>query len=212
MAATIACGRGAVLSHRSAAELWGLLDPRPGPVDVSIPGRGGRVARRGIRLHRPVSLTRAETTRRDGIAVTRPSRTLADLRARAPGPLYRRALRQGELLGLPLGRVDLDTDHTRSELERRFLALCRRGGRPAPEVNARLGDHTVDFLWRVQQLVVETDGYRYHRGSVAFETDRARDNELASLGYQVLRFTYAAVLDRPQATVSLVRSRLRGAG
>jgi hypothetical protein len=107
-----------------------------------------------------VSLTRAETTDRDQIAVTRPSRTLADLRARAPDQLYRRALRQAEFLGLHLG-VESDADHTRSELERR--------------------------------------------------ADRARDNELVSLGYQLLRFTYAAVLDRPRATVSLVSSRLRRA-
>ncbi|HEX6602004.1 MAG TPA: DUF559 domain-containing protein, partial [Solirubrobacterales bacterium] len=78
---------------------------------------------------------------------------------------------------------------TRSDLEALFLEICRRYGIPMPEVNVRLGRWEVDFLWRSQRLVVETDFWAYHRGSVAFEDDHARDLDLRSAGFTVLRFT-----------------------
>jgi very-short-patch-repair endonuclease len=87
----------------------------------------------------------------------------------------------------------MEPDLTRSELERRFLRLCRRHGLPKPEVNVRVGSFEIDFLWRDRSVVVETDGYRFHRGRVAFESDRARDAELKLLGYDVLRFTHRQV-------------------
>ena len=72
-----------------------------------------------------------------------------------------------------------------------------------------VGPYRVDFLWPRARLIVETDGYRYHRGSISFEDDRARDNQLARLGYEVLRFTYRRVVEEPEAVADLVRSRLR---
>ena len=72
----------------------------------------------------------------------------------------------------------------------------------------RVAGFEVDFLWRRQKLIVETDGYRYHRGSVAFERDHARDNRLMALGYDVLRFTYWRVVNEPTEVVALVRKRL----
>lgn len=177
MAAVLACGDGAVLSHRSAAALWELLRPMEGPVDVSVPSHGGRRRREGIRLHRCPSLAPTKpiqsthlpnegaldglVTRRHGIPVTTPARTVADLRTSVPPRLHRRAVRQAELAGFALG-ADVKTDGTRSDLERDFLALCRRAGLPAPEVNVRIGPWTVDFLWPTHKLAVETDSYRYH--------------------------------------------------
>jgi very-short-patch-repair endonuclease len=206
MAAVLACGPGAVLSHRSAAELWGMLTPGGGQIHVTVPVGGGRARRAGVRIHRRPSPARGEGTLRDRIPVTTPARTIADLRRGEPPSEVRKAVRQADFIGLPLG--DVVRDRTRSELERRFLALCRRHHLPVPEVNARVGRWTVDFLWPEATLVVETDGYAAHRGRQAFEDDRARDNELVARGYEVLRFTYARVSDEAGAVAELVRARL----
>jgi very-short-patch-repair endonuclease len=206
--ATLACGPGAALSHRSAAELWGLLEHANGLIHVTVPVAGGRAKRGGLRIHRLPSLTRSTTTLRDGIPVTRPARTLTDLRGMVPPGDLRRAVRQAEVRGLPIDSFLLVPDRTTSELERIFLQLCRRHRLPRPEVNVRIGSDLVDFLWRERRLIVETDGYRYHRGAIAFEDDHARDNRLMALGYDVLRFTYWRVVNEPEAVLALLRSRL----
>lgn len=181
MAAVLACGTGAVLSHGDAAALWGFLAPPRGPVHVATRSRSGRLARRGIRLHRLMSLNPDQTTRRWGIPVTSPARTIADLAGTVLPWQWRRAVRQAEISGLSLGD-GLETDRTRSDVERDFLRLCRRHCIPPPEVNVRVGRWTVDFLWLRQRLAVETDSYRYHRGTVAFEDDHARDLDLRRRG------------------------------
>jgi uncharacterized protein DUF559 len=185
MAAVLACGEGAVLSHGSAAALWGLLKEAEGPVEVTIPSYGGRRERRGIRLHRRSTLTPGATTRRTGIPVTTPARTIADLRGTVPEWLWRRAVRQAEFAGY---RLELETDGTRSDLERDFLRICHRSSLPAPLVNVKVGRWTVDFLWRAERLVVETDSYRYHRGRIAFQDDHARELDLRRRGYEIRRF------------------------
>ncbi len=207
MAAVLACGEGAVLSHRSAAELWALLPPTRGIVDVTAPIPGGRKKRAGIRLHRSPSLPDAATTRRCGIAVTTTARTLTDLRRAVPAEIMRKAIRQAEFRNLDLGPVQ--SDRTNSELERAFLRLCRRHRLPAPEVGVRVGRFTVDFLWRDQRLVVETDGYAAHRGSQAFEDDRQRELELHALGWRVRRFTYRQVHRQGPVVVAAVADALR---
>ena len=106
---------------------------------------------------------------------------------------------------MPLGAHAADADLTRSELEHRFLRLCRRHRIPAPEVNVRIGPFLVDFLWRDERLITETDGYRFHRGRVAFEADRARDVELKLLGYTVVRFTHRQVTDEPAQVAQTLR-------
>jgi very-short-patch-repair endonuclease len=116
-------------------------------------------------------------------------------------------LRQAEFLGLPIDQR-LAPDHTRSELEARFLGLCRRHRLPAPEVNVRLRPYLVDFLWRAQRLVVEVDGYWAHRGRSAFEADRARDLELKRRGYEVIRLTWRTVKGDPAGTAATLRSLL----
>jgi very-short-patch-repair endonuclease len=203
MAAVLAFPDGAALSHRSAASLWQLLPPQPGPVDVSLNTRGGRRSREGIRLHRCSTLGPTNLTRYRGIPVTNPRRTISDLRPIVSPEELRRAIRQAEMLGLPVG-VDIDRDRTRSELEHRFLRLCRRHHLPIPEINARIGSLTVDFLWRERRLVVETDGYRYHRGRVAFEDDRARDLVLREQGFEVIRLTYRQLTEEPERVAEVL--------
>ena len=146
---------------------------------------------------------------RDGIPVTRPGRTLLDLRTMADQDTLRRAARQAEVLSLPLG--EFVWDRVTSPLEDLFLRLCRRARLPEPQVNVRIGRDLVDFVWSPQRLVVETDGYRYHHGPVAFEDDRARDNRLTALGYEVLRFTHAMLTNEPRESIALVRDAPAGA-
>lgn len=230
MAAVLACGGvvaseertvlgrwGAAVSHRSAAELWGLLPPRSGPVDVSVVGGAGRKRRAGIQLHRRSALPPASVTSRHGIPVTTPPRTISDLRrstAQKGGGLsrreLRRAVRQAEVLGLSLGS-GVPRDRTRSELEYLFLKLCRARRLPEPEVNAQVASLLVDFLWPDHRLVAETDGYRYHRGRAAFEDDRKRDLKLRTLGYDVVRLSYRQVTEEPDRVAGVLREALSGA-
>ena len=105
--------------------------------------------------------------------------------------------------------ADVKTDGTRSDLESDFLALCQRAELPAPEVNVRIGRWTVDFLWSAQKLAVETDSYRYHHGTVAFEDDRARDLALRRRDYQVLRFTERQLEEEPSTVIADLKDALR---
>jgi very-short-patch-repair endonuclease len=207
MAAILACGDTATLSHRSAAALWRLLPHAPGPVHVSIPSGSGREKREGVRIHRRQGFSAALTTRQDGIPLTTPAQTVADIRREVSAAEFRRAIRQAEVLGLRTGSEG-STERTRSELEHLFLRLCERGGLPRPQVNVRIGPCTVDFLWPPQRLVVETDGYRFHRGRAAFEIDHERDLELRAMGYEVLRFTYRQVVGKPTEVVRVLAARL----
>jgi len=212
LAATLAIGRDAVLSHRAAAELWRLL---PGgqisPIDISVPGNGGRAPRRGIRLHRCISLDARAATRRLGIPVTTPARTIADLRQISSPEETRRAMRQADVLGLSIAAEDegLPTAPTRSELESLFLDLCRSHGLPPPEANVRIAGLLVDFAWQASRLIVETDGYRYHRGRIAFEDDRVRDLHLRNNGYEVIRLTHDQVTKRPGEIAGVLKKALR---
>lgn len=201
MAAVLTCGEDAVLSHRSAASLWGLLRKEKGPPHVTVPSKNGRRKRDGIRLHRCASLVEGATTRRNGIPVTTPARTIADLRGTVPERLWRRAVRQAELAGFALG-PGVETDGTRSDLERDFLRICRRAGLPAPEVNVKVGRWTVDFLWREARLAVETDSYRYHRGRVAFQDDHARELDMRRAGLDLRRFDERQIDEEPERVVS----------
>ncbi|HEX2467802.1 MAG TPA: DUF559 domain-containing protein [Solirubrobacterales bacterium] len=120
-----------------------------------------------------------------------------------PHDQYAAALRQAEYLRLP--RHELESDHTRSELERGFLNLCRRHRLPSPEVNASLGGYVVDFLWREPRLIVVVDGWDSHHTRSAFEADRARDAHLATLGFRVLRFTWRQLTEQPREVAATVR-------
>ncbi len=210
MAATLACGEGAVVSHRSAAELWELLKPTGGTVDVSVRGGGGRAKRRDIRLHRRVSLRPDAVTWRHGIPVTKPAQTIADLRQVVPEKQLRRAIRQADVRGLPLGE-DARHDRTRSDLERDFLWICRRYRLPVPEVNVPIGQYEADFVWSDLGFVVETDGYRYHRGRQAYLDDRRRDLELRSLGFEVQRLSEDQIDEEPERVAEILHGVLASA-
>jgi hypothetical protein len=226
MAATLACGPGAVLSHRSAAALWGLRESRRSGIDITTPRRNGRT-RAGIEVHSGATLTPAHTSTRARIPTTTVARTLLDLADVTDRRGLERALDQAEVLRLldadELQRLltaagagrkgaktlqDLLADHhpgdtiTRSELEERFLALCATAGLPRPRVNAWIAlrrGHAVqaDFLWPARRLVVETDGHAAHGTRRAFERDRRRDQRLMAAGYRVMRCTWRQVVARP---------------
>jgi hypothetical protein len=210
---------GAAVSHRGAACLWRLLSVSGGPPDVVVSGDGGRAKRRDIWVHRSRSLEPRDVTLRQGIPVTTPARTIADLRlaitmrTRSAVPAWelRRAIRQANVLGLPIGEENSE-DRTRSDLERDFLRLCRRHGVPPPEVNVRVGAYLVDFLWCERRLVVETDGYVYHGGREAFQDDRGRDLELRRLGYEVVRLSERQVNEESDRVAKTLAALLRGSG
>lgn len=213
MAAVLACGNGAVLSHRSAAALCGFAPKPRGRWDeltpeITVPGHGGRARRSGIRIHRSSTLLPSHTTIRFAIPVTKPARTLADLRRVTSTSDWRAALREAEYLRLPLDGL-FETDGTRSEPEAAFLRLLRRHHLPLPEVNARLGPYTVDFLWRAEQLVVELDTYGTHGGRAMFHADRERDAWLKQHGWQVLRVTDEWMERAPREVASTIRTLLR---
>jgi very-short-patch-repair endonuclease len=175
------------------------------PIHVTV--SGASESRRGIRVHRSRTLTPEKITVRLGIPVTTPARTLFDLRSVLGRRQFGAVLRQAEFLGLPLDS-SLEPDRTRSELEGKLLALCRRHRLPRPEVNVRIGSFTVDFLWRDRRLVVEVDGFRAHGTRSAFESDRARDVELRLLGYEVLRFTWRQLGENPREVARALRELL----
>jgi hypothetical protein len=188
LAAVLAAGDGAVLSHTSAVALWEFLRPIQGPVHVTVGAAVRRKQRPGIVVHRSRTLTASDITRRHGIAVTTPSRTISDVRGSIEPYLFRRALRQAELAGYRVPHLSL-VKRSRSDLELLFLTFCERYGFPRPLVNLRVHGHLVDFFFAEQRVAVETDFWDYHRGSVAFEDDHARDLELRGHGLTTRRYT-----------------------
>ena len=205
MAATLATD--GVLSHATAAAAWDLR-PRDGAIHVTVVGNARR--RAGVRVHRSRTV---EATSYRNIPITTPARTIIDLARTLKGrPLeqaldraeQRRLLDFAELHNRPIppslqAVLSLYTagTPTRSELEERFLQLCDDHGVPRPHVNTRINGIEVDFVWPQRRLIVEVDGYAYHRSPTAFETDRERDINLANAGWRVLRFTWTQITRRP---------------
>ncbi len=209
MAAVLALGEGAAVSHRSAAALWGMLKPHSGPIDLTVPGDGGRRKRRGITVHRSSTLNAGVSVLRDGIRVTKAARTLQDLHRVVPDGTYRSAVRRAlDLKLISSDQLRSEDELTRSELERIFRGLCRRHRLPQPKVNARVGPYEVDFLWPDRGLIVEVDGFRHHGDRSAFERDRARDAHLQGLGFRVLRFTHRQLTAQRSAVVAALRPLL----
>ncbi len=219
MAAALACGPRASVSHRSAATLWALAPslPNTAPVHVTV-HNGSHRARPGIRVHR-IALPRSDRRSLDGVPVTSATRTIVDL-AVARDPCLEsaaaRALRRGlagrdELVERAratrgcrslMRLLDAGPALTESEAEARFLKLVRRAHLPMPECNVPLGRFVVDFLWRDESLIVEIDGFAFHSDRSTFESDRVRDAELQLAGFRVLRFTWRMLVDQPQAVVA----------
>jgi very-short-patch-repair endonuclease/predicted transcriptional regulator of viral defense system len=223
MAAVLASGERAVLSHRSAAALWGLRIEAPVEHEVTIPRSTGPIP--GLRRHRSI-LRPDESTFRRGIAVTCLARTLFDLAACVPVWEFERALREAEFLRLPMtptleeilhrrrgrrgarvvrvtleGLSRLSQGTSRSSLEDRFLRFIRRARLPAPETNVslRFGGvaYEADCVWRQLRLIVELDGHAAHGTRSAFESDRERDRRMQAEGWRVVRVTWRQ-LNRPE--------------
>ena len=199
-----------MLSHRSAAELWELLPPAGAKPHVSVAYPASPAKRADLTIYRSRTLARARTTSRDNIPVTMPARTLADLTSVASAADVRRATRTAEKRGLPLDPGYL-FDRTESDLERDFLAICRRHRVPEPEAQVRIGRYRVDFLWPAERLVVEVDGYIYHRGRRAMREDNDRDLELELAGYRVVRVEDTRINDDPAGLAAAVLCLLRAA-
>lgn len=237
MAAVLATGPEAVLSHRSAAALWGLRPTARARVDVTT----GRVlrARPGIHPHRVV-LAADEVTTTDGIPTTTVPRTLLDLASVLRPHAVERAIDQAEVLRLAddlsldellarhpgargakalrgiLAITDLGATVTRSELEARFITFLDEAVLPRPNVNTVIEGMEVDFAWPEHRLIAELDGFAFHATRRAFEQDRARDRRLQAHGWRVIRITWRQLHDDPQqlgdelaALLNVPRSRAR---
>lgn len=228
LAAVLAAGPGALLSHREAAALHGLRPAERPAADVTV------VARRrvpGIQIHRVERIDEDDATVVDGIPATSVARTLVDLAAVVPPQALRKALEEAERSHrLDVGAIEAalarlrgrtgaghgrmraalaelaraGTTVTRSVLEDRFLALLAAHDLPRPSANAWTASMEVDACWPVARLVVELDGWADHRTRQAFQRDRTRSNDLQAEGWTVLRFTHADVVHRPAQTAARV--------
>jgi hypothetical protein len=229
MAAVLAAGPGAVLSHASAAALWDIRPTSATRIDISVRSAGGRAKRPGLRIHRTPTLQTDEITAHQGIRVTSPARTLLDLASSLPRRALERALDEAEIRELYDRRAleavalahagehgaralaealaqDGDPVLTDSELEEIMLGLCDEQQLERPTPRAWVAGLRVDFLFAASRLVVETDGYRYHRTRRAFERDRERDAILARAGYRTLRFTHRQLTREPALVAETIRS------
>jgi very-short-patch-repair endonuclease len=213
MAAVLACGVNAVLSHESAAALWGIRSERgrSRPIDVSLHADSGR-RRPGISIHRRPSLQPHDLTTHRGIPVTTPVRTLIDLATALTQNHLEAAINEADVLDL----IDPETlraaleDHpgqpgvrrlktlldrhtfrlTDSELERHFLRIVRAAGLPLPDTQVKGEGHRIDFYWPELGLVVETDGLRYHRTPSRQARDNRRMQAHAAAGRIAVRVSH----------------------
>jgi len=232
MAAVLACGEGALLSHRSAARMWGVLSPAGEWVHVTQPGT--RVNRDGIISHRGF-VAGDERTVVDGIPVTSPFRTIFDLAAVAPIREVERAFHEAEVRGLT-DRVSLPVlleryprrrgtrnlrallessepiGFTRNDFEEAFLVLVDAYGIRRPRMNADLSVRgrffQVDALWEAEKVVVELDSRAVHGTRKRFESDRQRDRILVAEGYRIVHVTWRQLQKEPDAIVADIRASL----
>jgi len=225
MAAVLSCSDTAHLSHRNAAALWGFLPYEGSRSDVTVPGvrrhRRGPIVVHGSALGPDdravldqIPVTSVPRTLLDLAAVMDPGRLeraieaserleLFDLRAIQASLLQHRGRRGVARLRAAVGETDL-TAETRSDLERRFVALCRSARLPVPGINVWIGDMEVDAIWERKRLVVELDGYAFHKSRRSFELDRERDANLLLAGYRVLRITARRLQDDPASVVAAI--------
>lgn len=234
LAAVLAMGPGAALSHRDAAAVHGLRPANRARIDVTTTSRG-RTSQPGIDLHHTTTLEPHDLTTVDGIPVTTVACTLVDLAAVVPKDQLAKALREAEQQrtadlheiedamrrtrhrpgnGHRALRAVLDehrrlgTQLTRSVLEDRFLALLDAHHVPRPLTNVHLHGIEVDACWPAARLVVELDGYAHHSDRRAFQRDRDKGNALTDAGFTVLRHTHDDVVRRPRQVAERIRRRL----
>jgi predicted transcriptional regulator of viral defense system len=237
MAAVLACGPGAVLSHRDAAHLHEIRATHRSKIDVTIPRRA-TLSHEGIDIHRSTTLTDADVTTIDGVPCTALARTILDLAGVVGEREVERAMEQAEMLGaLDARALDDQLERnlnahaagclrralaayqpgqapTESEFEERMLALCRGIGVPVPRrqfyVDPGDGEPLVrlDFAWPEHRYAVETDGRRYHGTAGRFEADRRKDQRLMLAGWRVSRITWRQLRDEPERIARLVLQEL----
>lgn len=228
-----------IVSHRSAAEMWGLIQPA-GYVDVSVqPPRAPR-AQPPVIIHRIKDLHPELAVEREGLRLTDPVRTLIDLGLVLPTWAVRDALSRGITTRLfAVGEVDRLRDalgrkgrngtgvvrqlleerllmggDEESVLERRLLHLAREHGLPPMKVQHEVW-HAGRFIARVdgaytdRKLAIEVDGFAHHSSPDAFQRDRERQNRLVALGWTVLRFTWHDVVNRPSMVATSILEAIR---
>jgi len=230
-AALLVAGKGAVLSHQTAAAQWGFTRPATGaPIHVMLVGTGrGRIC--GLHTHRVTRLEPEERSERGGFPLTSPARTLLDVAAVVggreleqilagversgmipapawPGLLVRYQGRPGVAALRVAMEIPAGPAFTRSEAENAFLELARQSTLPPPEANVTLGPWEIDFLWRSPRVAVEVDGYEYHRTRADFERDRAKDAWLQARDFLVLRVSWRQIREQPVATAVLLGQAL----
>lgn len=231
LAAVKACGPGAVLSHRSAAELWGLR-PSSGRIEVTVRRVNRRVP--GIKVYRSRMLAPQDRAKREGVPVTSVARTLLDLTGVVPFHHLAKALDRAERAGISdlkqleevLGRARgkpgakalrqgieaWRPSHTKSGLEDRFAALVERAALPKPELNKLVDgeqrQHEVDAFWPEHRLAVQVDSWQWHRTRRDKEHDAASDADLELAGVQVVRLSEHDLTIRSQATARRLEARL----
>ncbi len=219
-----------MISHRSAARLWGLIDVAGAEVHVTILG-GWRRPKEGIRLHRVTALDDRQMRRRHGLPVTSPARTVVDLAADAGGGELEGVIAVGRSTGLlregelerelelagsrrgtgrlrRLLRAEGATGITRSEGERILRRHLRAAGLPLFRTNRRIGRWEADFLWPAERLVVELDSYEFHKDRITFERDRRKDMALRDAGYVVIRITGSQLTQEPLLVIAHIARAL----
>ncbi|HEX6667424.1 MAG TPA: DUF559 domain-containing protein [Solirubrobacterales bacterium] len=226
MAATLACGPGAALSHRSAASHWRIAEEWKGRIDVSV-HRRCELRRPGIHARGRPTLATADVVVPDGIPVTRVALTLVDLATELDDAPLERAVNEADkrdlinpeelrialddyagVPGVKQLRTLLDRHTFRlsdSELEVRFRRLAQRAGLPPPRTKERVNGFEVDFAWPELGLVVETDGLRYHRTPAAQARDTLRDQTHTAAGLTSLRFSHHQVMHEPGRVEAVLR-------
>lgn len=234
MAGVLAGGPDAVLSHRAAIALWELRPIPSGPIDVTVPGRT-RSGQAGLRIHNIRQLEPEDRAIVDGIPVTSVHRTLLDyaelarfqqlrlaldaadrrdlLNGHELNGLYERARGRHGLKPLKAAVAELrgPAPWTQSELERVFFALIRQRGLPEPQANVLVDGFLVDFWWPEARLVVELDGYAFHKDRRKFESDRLQDTKLQLVGCMTIRVTQARIENDPDGLLDDVICRLNDA-
>jgi hypothetical protein len=231
MAAVLACGEGALLSHRDAAALWELRDTARSAIDVTIPG-GSRRSRRRLTIHSAADWHPADRAEVEGIPVTAIARTLLDLAEVVSSEQLRLAYEEAEKRrildfreldelvqrsngrrGLAALRALFDLDpspaaDSKSPLESMFLDLVRSAGLPLPQLNVLVERYLVDAYWPAARLVVELQSYEHHAHRLAFDRDYSKLARLRLAGYEVVPFTYRQLRDEPAWVVESVRVML----
>jgi very-short-patch-repair endonuclease len=225
MAAVLACGAGAALSHHAAAELYKIRRRSPGPIEVSVPN-ASLPRRKGIRVHRRTGLRPEDVGHFEGVPVTSPACTIVDLAPRLTDDHLEAMVSEADVRGLidpdalraaldamprhrGVGRLKRLLDRrtyrmSRSTLERRFRPIAEKVGLPPPETCVVVNGFEVDFYWPELGLVVETDGLRYHRTPQQQARDGLRNQVHAAAGLTPLRFTHGQIRFEPDYVVSIL--------